>query len=47
VTLPRNHPDYQRLRRLEREKAFDKYVCDVQGCQKMIIFTGTGILRGA
>jgi adenylylsulfate kinase-like enzyme len=42
--LSRNHPDYQRERKLERKSAFDQYVCNTSSLSKMVVFTGIAII---
>jgi adenylylsulfate kinase-like enzyme len=42
--ISRNHPDYQRERKLERKSAFDKYVCNTSSLFKIIVFTGMAVL---
>jgi adenylylsulfate kinase-like enzyme len=38
--MSRSHPDYQKERKLQRELAFEQYVCDPAMFSSMIIFTG-------
>jgi hypothetical protein len=38
--MSRSHPDYQKERKLQRELAFEQYVCDRAMFSSMIIFTG-------
>jgi adenylylsulfate kinase-like enzyme len=40
VTCPRDHPDYRRLRKEERSKAFARYVLAAETLQRCVIFTG-------
>lgn len=38
--IPRDHPEYQQQRQLERSKAFAKYVDGTAMCSRIIVFTG-------
>jgi hypothetical protein len=40
VTCPRDHPDYRRLRREERSKAFAQHVLAADILEKCVVFTG-------
>lgn len=38
--FPRTHPDYQRERKLYRQKIFDEFVCNTEMLSKLVVFTG-------
>jgi hypothetical protein len=40
VACPREHPEYRRLRKEERSKAFARYVLAAETLQRCVIFTG-------
>jgi adenylylsulfate kinase-like enzyme len=40
VTYPRDHPEYRRLRKEERSKAFERHVLVVDTMERCVIFTG-------
>ena len=42
--LPRNHPDYQAERHVERKRAFDENVLNTAMISRVIVFTGQALV---